>query len=297
MNRKMPKTSVATYLPSGRFSAAVLLWFAIAVSAGVGLAWLYQMLHEWIPLVYASMLWCVGFGASLGALGASAVRRSHCRNRGLALLLALPLALVPVAASHYWGYRHAVEQIKEKHPQVSPSLAQYLELKRELGWTFSSRYATASSEPDISGRGVTVIWEIEALIVLVFTGFMVWGGAAAPYCEACGRWCEARTLTVVGVGCTDVDAALAAGDFSTVISAKPRGAGDPARSLVLTAHICESCGVTGFLTLDEKTTAKEEGKQTQVKTHRVVQHAVLTVEQRTAFQYRHSLVVGQKKVT
>src|SRR5690242_20619989 len=107
----MAYASFATYKPSGRLRALAFALFLGATVAGAAVAWLYQSLMTWIPYIYVNLVLCVGFGAALGAAGAFAVRRGHCRNRVVALALAVPLALVAVAASYGWAYRGTLSDL------------------------------------------------------------------------------------------------------------------------------------------------------------------------------------------
>src|SRR5437588_11227556 len=109
-------TSFAAYRTSGRFNPLTIALFAGAMVAGAGAAWLYQALMTWIPYIYVNLVLCAGFGVGLGVAGAFAVRRGHCRNRILALVLALPLALGAVGASYYWAYQSTLSTIAEKNP-------------------------------------------------------------------------------------------------------------------------------------------------------------------------------------
>ncbi|MCU1278207.1 MAG: hypothetical protein JWM53_1753, partial [bacterium] len=109
------QTSFASYRASGRFNPLTLALFAGAIVAGAAVAWIYQLLMTWIPYIYADVVLCGGFGAALGVAGMYAVRRGHCRNRVVALVLALPLALVAVGASYYWSYQSTLSTIAEKN--------------------------------------------------------------------------------------------------------------------------------------------------------------------------------------
>jgi phosphate/sulfate permease len=283
----MATSSFASYRPSGRFNPLTLALFAGAIVAAAAAAWLYQMLMTWIPYIYVNLVLCAGFGAALGVAGAWAVRRGHCRNRVVAVALAVPLAAAAVGASYYWGYRSTLSAIAEKNPETpieaireEVTFERWIDARKEAGWTMSSSHSSDSrrNSPDISGAGVLVVWAIEALLLLGLTVLLVDAEAQKPYCERCGRWCAPKPLSLAGLGRADIAV---------------RADGDPARSLVLTGNICDGCTDTAFLSVEEKTTTQKK-KQTSVKTVRLFKHAILTSEQRAAFVQRYNFAVGQK---
>jgi hypothetical protein len=295
-------TSFASYRPSGRVRPLTLALFVVALIGGALAAWLYQSLMTWIPYIYVNLVLCAGFGAGLGAAGAFAVRRGHCRNRILALALALPLALVAVGASYYWGYRSTLATIAEKNAGASIddiagdfTFARWLDARRRVGWTMSSSHSTPSrrNSPDISGAGVLVVWAVEALVLVGLAVLVVDTEAQKPYCEGCGRWCTPKPLALAGLSRVDVAQAVQMGDLMPLVDIAVRADGDPARSLVLTGNVCESCSDTAFLSVDEKTTTQRK-KQTSTKTVHLLKHAVLTAPQRAAFVHRYNFAVGQK---
>ena len=298
----MATTSFASYRPSGRLRPLTLALFAAAIVAAAAAAWLYQMLMTWIPFIYVDLVLCAGFGAGLGVAGAFAVRRGHCRNRLVAVVLAVPLAAAAIGASYFWAYRSTLSAIAEKNPETPMETIRdevpfdrWIDARKEAGWTMTSSHSSAStrSSPDISGAGVLVVWAIEALLLLGLTVLLADAEAQKPYCERCGRWCTPKPLSLAGLGRADVEQALQLGDLMPLVDIAVRGDGDPARSLVLTGDVCEGCSDTAFLTVEEKTTTQRK-KQTSVKSVRLLRHAILTAEQRAAFVQRYNFAVGQK---
>ena len=298
----MAHENLPRYRSSGRLALSTLPLFIAAAAAGVGTAWLYQSLMSWLPYIYVNLLICFGFGAGLGVAGAFAVRRGHCRNRIVALALAVPLALAPIGASYYFAYRDSLTRSAASMGVPVDELREHfgfrtwLALKQEWGWRVSSSHSGSGGErdkPDISGAGVLVVWAIEALIISGLTLLIVDTEAAKPYCESCRRWCTQRPLTLQGLTRADLEGALQMGDLGAVVDLELRGQGDPARALVLTASVCDGCSDTGFLSVDEKLTVQRK-KQTSSKTTHLVRHALLSAEQRAAFVRRHNFAVGQK---
>jgi hypothetical protein len=245
---------------------------------------------------------CGLFGAGLGAAGAFAVRRGHCRNRLFAFVLTLPLAAAGLGASYYWAYESTLAKIAENNPGTSVAdvraevtFSRWVDARKDAGWTMSSSHSTPSrrNSPDISGAGVLVLWGLEALTILGLAVLIVDTEVEKPYCENCGRWCTPKPLTLGGLTRTDVEHAVALGDLMPLVDIQVRSDGDGDRSILLTGNICDGCGDTGFLSCDEKTVTRKK-KQSQTKTAHLIKHAVLTREQRAAFVQRYNFAVGQK---
>jgi hypothetical protein len=294
-------TRFAGYRASGRVGPLTIALFAAALPAAAAVAWLYEMLMTWIPYIYVNLVLCGLFGAGLGVAGAFAVRRGHCRNRLVALVLAVPLALTGVAASYYWAYQATLAKIVENHPETSladiraeVTFARWVDARKEAGWTLTSSHSSSSSRtPDIGGDAVFVIWAIEALTILGIAVLVVDAEAKNPYCERCGRWCTPKPLPLGGLTSVDVEHAIQLGDLMPLIDIQVRGDGDPARSIVLTGNSCDGCADTAFLSVDEKTVTQRK-KQSSTKTVHLIRHATLTAEQRAAFLQRYNFAVGQK---
>ncbi|HXU72532.1 MAG TPA: hypothetical protein VN947_24585 [Polyangia bacterium] len=294
-------TRFATYRSSGKLGSLTIAYFLAAIVAAAGVAWLYQMLMTWIPYIYVNLVLCGLFGAGLGVAGAFAVRRGHCRNRLVALALAVPLALGGVAASFYWAYQSTLSKIADANGatvadvRAEVPFSRWVEGRKQAGWTMSSSHSSSSSRnsPDISGAGVLVIWAIEALAILGIAVLIVDTEASKPYCESCGRWCTAKPLSLGGLGQPDVEQAVQLGDLMPLVDIQVRGDGDGSRSLLMTGHICEGCSDTGFLSVDEKIVTRKK-KQSQTKTVHLIRYALLSSPQRAAFVHRYNFAVGQK---
>jgi hypothetical protein len=294
-------TSFASYRASGRFKPLTLALFVAATAGGAAVAWLYQSLMTWISYIYVDLLLCAAFAGGLGVAGAFAVRRGHCRNRVLALVLAVPLALVAVGASYYAGYRSTIARIADENPgtpvdaiRAELTFERWIDARKRAGWTMRSSHASSTRDsPDIAGAGVLVVWLIEALAIAGVTALIVDAEAAKPYCERCARWCTPKPLILRGLGRADVEHAVQLGDLMPLVDIALRSDGDPARSLVLTGNVCEGCSDTAFLTVEEKTTTQRK-KQTSTKSVRLIKNAILTSQQRAAFVQRYNFAVGQK---
>ena len=277
-----------TYRPSGFFRLTTILLFAAALVGAVLLAWVYQLLCRWIPIIYLNLLSCVGFAFAVGGAAMMAVRWGHCRNRALALILALPLAAGALAASYGWEYWRVLGEVAEANPGVARAdieaqvtFRRFIELKTEAGWNVG--HGGSGGSP-LNGFWVFLVWGSEALIILGGGLGMAWFGASNPYCERCNRWGEARELRLLYLSRSDVDPLLAAGDLGGLITARaPDPPADTSVAIVLRATLCPACAETGFLSVEEsRVTTTKKGKLEEKKTS-LVKHAVLRADQRKRF--------------
>jgi hypothetical protein len=288
----MAKYALPRYQPSGFFRPTTLVFFLGATAAGCGIAWLYQLLVRWIPFIYINILVVLGFGGALAIGGWLAVRGGHCRNRVLALILALPLAAAPLAASYYWDYAHVISEISEKNPEIPTeeikqevTFQRYLELKREAGWKLKGS--------TFNGWGVTAVWVVEGLMVFGCVLFGVLAAVGEPYCEKCNRWCEGKSFIVRGVGKEAAEPLLQKGDLGALALIEPPAEPDGSLSLHFTVTTCEGCSDAGFLSVDEKKTVMKKNKPEESSTT-LVTHAVLRSDHRKVALERLNGLVGQK---
>jgi hypothetical protein len=288
----MAKHDLPTYRPSGGLSPLVFVFALGALVAGGLLAFVYQGLLNWIPIIQLKFLATFGFGGALLGSLSWLTHAGHCRNRPVAYLLALVIGAGALYASYWWDWRWqtaniakdeaiAVEQVREELP-----LGQYLTLKKKSGWKMKRGGS-------VTGGMVTFLWGIEALLVL---GMAVWGahlGAGSPYCEKCGAFCREEGYNVWGVGEGSVAPLFARRDLTAVALVTPEGEGIANTSLNLTLATCPKCPQTGFLTVKEKTVVAKKGKQQETE-RTLVAHAVLRPEERQAAEERLRAITGQK---
>src|SRR5947209_5400303 len=107
-----------TYRPSGRVGIRTLPWFAFVAGFGALLAWLYEALTRWIPIIQLNIVTVAGFACVIGGLTALAVNVGRCRSRLVALLLALPATVTVLAASYYWAFSHVAGIIAKERPDL-----------------------------------------------------------------------------------------------------------------------------------------------------------------------------------
>jgi hypothetical protein len=211
-----------------------------------------------------------------------AIKTGHCRNRIIAVLLALPLVGVSLGGSFWWDYKHIVAEVAEKEPELAEQLtfSQYLDAKVEAGWNVSNH---GSSGSKMNGAMVYVVWGIEALILLGIAGAMVWNAVNAPYCERCNQWGNERKMILHGLRRGDADPLIQSGDLDALIGLPLPPEPDVRVALTMTATLCPSCKETGFLTVEEKQVVAQKRGKPQEKTVSLVKNAILRADQRQKF--------------
>ncbi len=272
---------VARYETSGFFRSTSILLALAATVAGIALGWVYTLATRLIPIIQLNLLVTFSFGALLGGGLAWAIRKGHCRNRGLAVLLALPVALVPLASSYWFSYQSAVSMVRQIDPEQPFTLSDYLAMRQRSGWKISDHGHDPSS---VDGWMVDVVWAGEALIVLGMVMFIALRAAQNPYCERCNEWGIHRALVIGGRGRGDVQPLLEKGDIDAVM-ALTRSPDADAVALTYAGTVCPSCSETGFLSIEELIVIKK-GKKRNTKKTVLIKNVVLTPTQRAAFWAR-----------
>jgi len=260
------------YRPSGKLEPRTLVMFAVSAGLGGLLAWLYQGLTRWIPWIQLNLLTVAVFAVVAGGLMMLAVKLGNCRNRFVAVLLAVPASLAILAASYYWAYRHVAGIIGKERPDLVKdfSFPAWVALRLESGWTVGR---DASSGSEFNGWFVVAIWGVELLAVLGCGVVMAWIAASEPFCEDCGRWTEAKKLGLPGVSREAADGPISGGDLSALVALQPAADGGSSR-LVLTAETCPKCRQRGWLSVAEVRLV-QRGKKTEEKTKALLKNATL----------------------
>jgi hypothetical protein len=91
------------YRPSGRFHPRLFVYAPPALLGAVAAAWVYEVMLFHIPFIYVNFLLVAAFGASLGLVASSIVKRAEVRNPAVAYALGAGLALLALAASYGWN--------------------------------------------------------------------------------------------------------------------------------------------------------------------------------------------------
>jgi hypothetical protein len=289
-------TTLPRYSPSGFFRPTTFVFFFAAIAGALLGSWLYQLSMHWIPRlsIYLSIIVCIGFAFGLGALGGWSVKAGHCRNRLIALILALPLTGALVGGSFYWDYQRFVGEVVDEEKAENPSItaadvrnlvpmSKFIELRVEHGWTMSSH---GSSGGKMNGWIVWTVWGIEAAIFLGAVLIMVGGAASAPYCERCNQWTSERQMILPGLSKSDADPLLDANNLDALIDLPVPPEPDHSMMLTLTAGLCPTCKDTGFLTVAEKRVIAQKKGKAQQKSTTLISDALMRADQRARFLAR-----------
>lgn len=300
------RTSFARYKSSGSVRLILMVYFLLALIAGVLLSSPYQWLLNKIPWIYVNLLLCMGFGGLLGGLAYGMLRQGHCRNQILGVLLAIPLGAVPILASHYWEYQDIVHKMNESLNELragaiseevqaaldaqkatlppagltgfAQNLSWYINLRKEMGFRVKNR----SSAPDTwKGNFVFILWGIETAFALALVLYVSVQTTRKPYCEACKRWCDSsKSWLFPGLSLELIKPLVEKGDLGALRNLPTEGT-NPTHGLRFTCTYCPTCLETSFLSIGEiyiKGTDKNGNLQTEQKD--LVNHIVLSSHQR-----------------
>ena len=193
-----------TYKPSGGFAVLAFPLMAIMCALGVGLAWLYQLAIEAIPLIIINFVITMIFGAILGGMGRLAVKTGHVRNAAIGLVIGLVIGGSAYVAKFWFQYERiyweqaelvaqkanipvedAAEILKENF-----TFWEHIKFRVENGWTLNKG-------AEITGIFVYLIWLIEAGIVLGISIVTPSSAAQEPYSEKLGQWADEEKVIMM----------------------------------------------------------------------------------------------------
>jgi hypothetical protein len=259
------QTTLPRYAPSGAFSPVVFVYALGGLIGSVLLAGLYEFLIDLIPFIYLNALIALGFGFGVGMVGAMVIKGGHCRNRAVALVVALLIGGGGLAASYGWGYRRTLSELASQSGDATVlqlaqevSIGTYLDARIQNGWSVRSS--------TIDGFGVMAIWGIEALIVLGLGLLVTMGASTEPYCEPCRAWTSNEDTKLKGLTREDAQPLLDKGDLAGVISLSDRPDADSAVRIELKRSFCPKCANTAFLSVKEVRTEVTNGKEKETQT-------------------------------
>ncbi len=241
----VPRFVALPYRPEGGCDPARLALPFVAVPAAAAvLGWLASALGQaW----YLILLFPLGIGMALAAVGAAAVCWARLRNTTLAGLAGLAAGATAIAAMHFCDYREAlrlwragsvgVPQVLRDALDADDSFRSYLDANARIGVTVSDRSNTTGF--NLGYAGTYVYWSIELLVVAGLSLFGARIAAARPFCSQCGRWKQERfvgTLREADDG--DPVRLLRKGHLAALLEYRPAPEGG---ELALSAAVCPCC--------------------------------------------------------
>jgi hypothetical protein len=205
-----------TYKPSGGFGIALLPFILLGVAITVAAAFVYQLLLNWIPLIYINFLLTLGVGALLSFIALSICHWGHCRNRMLGFVVGMLLATSFLGAKFWFQYQAAYPVVRgqllnelqfNEEFKLSPqeaetaadefmsenySLLDHLGNRVQDGWQIGRR----GGGGPVAGYFVYLVWLIEAGIVcfLATTGGLSQSGS--PYSEKTSTWANEEEIVM-----------------------------------------------------------------------------------------------------
>ena len=197
-----------TYKPSGGFGIALLPLILIGAAIAIGVAFVYQLLLNWIPLIYVNFLLTLGVGALLSFVAVTICFYGHCRNRMLGFLVGLLLATSFLGAKFWFQYQTAypivrgqvlnelkfneefnlneeqAETAADEYMSQNYSLLDHLGMRVDEGWQIGRR----GNGGPVAGYFVYLIWLIEAGIIYFLAASGGLSQSGSPYSEKMSTW-------------------------------------------------------------------------------------------------------------
>jgi hypothetical protein len=190
------------YKPAGHVGFATWPLLLAGIAATVGLGFLYQLLLEWIPYIFISVLITCGLGIVLAMLGGLIVSVGHVRNITIGALIGICLSMTCLSAKYWFQYQRDIDarttsmlvdnRIPEtKRSQVREMVSRQVTWKKHLqdrtafGWTIDRG---GGGGLPIKGVFVYLIWLIEVGIIYYFAAATPTSAAREPYSEQTNKW-------------------------------------------------------------------------------------------------------------
>lgn len=207
--RESLKTMFETYRPSGAFSPLFILYLVLAIVLSAAIAFLYELLLYWIPLIYITFLITIGFGFAVGVLGVLAINLGHVRNMAVGLMIGLLIGCGGIAAKYWFQYERFISIVAdnliaeenvdtEKRSALRKALKEEISFKDQIddrvqrGWNLGKRGAGLP----LSGVFVYLIWLIEFGIVVVIALALARHAVRQPYSEALQKWANEEQVVM-----------------------------------------------------------------------------------------------------
>ncbi len=194
------------YQPSGAIGFKTLPLIIAGIFLTIVLAFVYQFLLEWIPLIYVNFLLTLGMGIGVGMIGSFVVKSGHCRNWLIAGLVGMIFFLSGLGAKYWFQYQRMTQELVglwteqiESDPNI-PATEKESELDfRKQNFTFLMHIGVRVNQGWVVGKGngaplsgifVYVIWLIEAGIIGYFAVTAPVATAKEPYSEKMIAWAD-----------------------------------------------------------------------------------------------------------
>lgn len=182
----------------------VLPGLLLGAALAIAMAYIYQLLLDWIPFIYISILLTIGAGIALSVIASTICSMGHCRNRLMGFMVGLLLAACFLNAKFWFQYQSSIPEMrkyvaltllesddvtKEQADQLANAyieqeyhLSTHLKMRVENGWQLGRAGAP------VSDYFVYLVWIIEAGIIAFLSIAGALAQTASPYSEKMSQW-------------------------------------------------------------------------------------------------------------
>lgn len=261
----MDSPSLLYYQHSGNYSgSAILVSLLGGAAAALVLGFVYAYVILYCPFVYINFFATLFYGAAVGFVAASLLKRQHARNGGVAVAVGLGLGLLAIWAQWVaWIFALLGQSDLERDLlglALNPGIL--WEVIREVNnvgaWTLKGSTPT--------GGFLWAIWAVEALMLVGAVVFVAKSSMdAEPYCESCGSWCKEEDNVAQVQTCDpeELKRRMESKDlgFLERLGARAEGA---SAWMQVGLHRCKQCGMTNTMKVDAVTvTVDKKNKESK----------------------------------
>ena len=314
-----------TYKPSGRFGPLTIPLALLGIALAIALAFVYQLLLSWIPLIWINFLATLGLGIALGTIGASLVGISQCRNTLIGLLLGIALTFAAVGGKFYFQHMNSRGEFEKimrqelaavdfaqiieeqgddaavKNPEeladqiVAQNLSEFtigesIKARAEQGWDIGRR---GNGGLPIKGPFVYLIWLIELGAIGYFAVKMTRAAASEPYSEKLNAWAsEAEHVMLLPITSGEMVAKIKSATSVEELLEIPIPQTDESMQFAnYTVNSIEGQELEdAYLSVELLTFSVNAKGEQEKKEESLVKHAVLSSEQRKQLVENASLL-------
>jgi hypothetical protein len=185
------------YKPSGKTNSISFLYLLLAILIAapiLALAYTYAILY--IPIIYLNILCVIGIAFGLGFVANFVVGLGKVRNKWIAILFGLMVGIAGLYFSWViWIYDHinasAFVDVSHLELMQSPeALWDVIWKINDQGTWGIGRSASAS----ISGKMLTTVWVIEAIVFIGTPIFFAFSKTSEPYLEEDDDWADTTKI-------------------------------------------------------------------------------------------------------
>ncbi|MDR0851434.1 MAG: hypothetical protein LBN36_02950 [Clostridiales Family XIII bacterium] len=192
------------YKPSGRAPAGgIVLTILLGIICGVILSAIYSVINYINPYVYLNVLLTFGFSILTGKILSFGIRKFQIRNIAVSIFISLVVFVIAYIAHWYFYLAVTLTDWETNSIFHFAIVAEYFGLLlqypvdtlgliheiNDAGWSLSGR-STGSGGLPIHGILLTIIWFLEAVILVFFIITTPLNVVRTPYSERQNRWME-----------------------------------------------------------------------------------------------------------